>query len=115
MCLLELIRDLDDDEMSDIVFDSDDEENTSSKKGKKKQPKLDLSSVFASAEEFASILEDEGSSFAAPGTSNVISNKDNASKYENNSGFYWILNLVLTRCQTINVGREKESMASGLQ
>ncbi|KAK5639787.1 hypothetical protein RI129_010598 [Pyrocoelia pectoralis] len=63
-----------DDDDSEILFDSDDEESQSSRKKKKN----DTSSLFASAEEFASILEEEGTSKIAPGSSNAWSNKDNA-------------------------------------
>lgn len=81
--VLELIDDLDDDELSDIVFESDDESNQKVEKIRKslKKKQGDLGSLFASAEEFASILEDEGSSGVISGTSNTVSNKDNSSKY----------------------------------
>lgn len=76
--------DMDDDDLSDIAFDSDGEDtndrNNKNKKFKKKKSG-DEGSLFASAEEFASLLEDEGQSNIAPGGSNVVSNKDNASKY----------------------------------
>lgn len=66
-----------------MMFDSDEESNrnTGPKKSSKKKKNGDLGSLFASAEEFASILEDEGSSGIAPGGSNVVSNKDNSSKF----------------------------------
>lgn len=41
----------------------------------------DVSSLFASADEFATMLEDEGSSKVKPGGSNAFSNKDNARKF----------------------------------
>lgn len=78
----DLIDGLDDDDLSDISFESDEEEEeeeTGNKKGSKRRA-AGNHSIFASAEEFASILEDEGSSRIAPGSSNVVSNKDNASK-----------------------------------
>ncbi|KAF2904304.1 hypothetical protein ILUMI_01869 [Ignelater luminosus] len=73
----ELTQISDDEEGSDIVFDSedDDEKETPKKKRKKND---DVASLFASAEEFASLLEDEGSSNRAPGSSNAWANKDNA-------------------------------------
>lgn len=49
------------------------------KKGKTKKKKGDTS-LFASAEEFATLLEDEGQSKIKPGGSNVFANKDNARK-----------------------------------
>lgn len=74
----ELSDDLEADE--DMPFDSDDdqEEKPKIKGGKKKS--FASESVFASAEEFASMLEDEGGSKIAPGGSNAVSNKDNARK-----------------------------------
>lgn len=69
----ELIGDLDDDEEEEIEF------NDNSKNNKKKYNK-NLNTLFASAEEFATLLEDEGSSKIAPGSSNTFVNKDNASK-----------------------------------
>ncbi|CAH0547490.1 unnamed protein product [Brassicogethes aeneus] len=85
----DLIGDLDDDdeeiEFGDSEDDNDDNEETSNKKKiknvKKKVKKLDkndITSLFASADEFASILEDEGSSKIKPGGSNAVSNTDNA-------------------------------------
>lgn len=69
----------DDEENSDIVFDSDEE--VSDRKSKKKL-KDDVSSLFASAEEFASLLEDEATSTVAPGGANTWANKDKASTFE---------------------------------
>lgn len=81
-CISELIDDLEDDELSDIVFESDEESNEKPKQIRKslKQKKGDIGSLFASAEEFASILEDEGTSGVVSGSSNAVSNKDNSSK-----------------------------------
>lgn len=59
--------------------DEDDEEGDNYKKNKKKKEKF--GSVFASADEFASLLEDEGSSKYAPGSSNSLMNKDKAGKF----------------------------------
>lgn len=79
MSILELIGDLGDDDEEDIDFIEDDKPT----KGKKNKYKGngDITSLFASADEFATLLEDEGSSKVKPGSSNVYSNKDNASKY----------------------------------
>jgi len=73
----ELIGLSDDDEGSDIVFDSEDETEPVTKT-KNKKKKDDIASLFASAEEFASLLEDEGGSKVAPGSSEAWSNKDHA-------------------------------------
>ncbi|XP_064211688.1 CCAAT/enhancer-binding protein zeta [Tribolium castaneum] len=70
-----LLGDLDDDEDEEVVFDDEEPKSAKSKKKKSK----DTNSIFASAEEFASLLDDEGSSKIAPGSSNALSNKDNAS------------------------------------
>lgn len=70
-----------DDEMNNSDISSEQEQ--SKKNGKKKKANTS-GSLFASAEEFASILEDEGSSKAKPGSSHAVSNKDNASKYRLN-------------------------------
>lgn len=75
---------MEDDDLSDVSFDSDGEDindKTNKNKKFKKKKSGDDGSLFASAEEFASLLEDEGQSSIAPGGSNVVSNKDNASKY----------------------------------
>ncbi|XP_022915981.2 CCAAT/enhancer-binding protein zeta [Onthophagus taurus] len=76
----ELIGDLDDDDLSDMVFDSEDEDDGGKKEKKKINKKKgdDLDGIFASAEEFASLLEDEGNSKRAPGGSSAVSNKDKA-------------------------------------
>lgn len=81
--VLELIDDLEDDELSDIVFESDEESDPETEKIRKslKKKQGDLGSLFASAEEFASILEDEASSGLISGSSNTVSNKDNSSKF----------------------------------
>ncbi|XP_019763522.2 CCAAT/enhancer-binding protein zeta [Dendroctonus ponderosae] len=63
--------------------DSEDEmkPKRSSKKGlKKKHSKNDVGSLLASADEFAALLDDEGSSVHKPGSSNVMDNKDKASQ-----------------------------------
>lgn len=71
-----------DDELSDMSFNSDDDDDQQKQKSKSKNSRVTSSdSIFASAEEFASLLEDEGSSHIAPGGSNAIANKDNACKY----------------------------------
>ncbi|CAH1979934.1 unnamed protein product [Acanthoscelides obtectus] len=59
----------------DEESDEDDEMVTKSPKSKRKG---DTSSLFASAEEFATLLEDEGSSKVKPGGSNAFANMDNA-------------------------------------
>lgn len=74
--ILELIGDLGDDDGEDIDFKEEDRDVLK----KIKKNKNDLNTLFASADEFASILDDEGSSKVAPGSSRVLSNKDNASK-----------------------------------
>ncbi|KAJ8925033.1 hypothetical protein NQ315_001204 [Exocentrus adspersus] len=73
----ELIGDLDDDDEEDIDFIEDDSP-VKGKKNKLKKPGDDISSLFASADEFATLLEDEGGSQVKPGGSNAFSNKDNA-------------------------------------
>lgn len=67
-------------EEDDEAIDFSDEEEPSSKQNKKLKNKGDIMSNFASAEEFATLLEDEGSSKVKPGGSNVFDNKDNAGK-----------------------------------
>lgn len=69
-----------DDEDSDIVFDSDDDDPKASKKSKSNKLDLkgDIQSMFASADEFAMLLEDEGNSGTKPGSSSAFENKDNA-------------------------------------
>lgn len=74
----------DNDEDIEFLSDSEDEDKLDNKKKKslkKKSSKDDISTLFASAEEFASLLEDEGSSKQKPGSSNVMQNKDKASKF----------------------------------
>lgn len=59
-----------------------DEDKPVNKKTKNKfLKKGTLSSVFASADEFATLLEDEGQSKVKPGGSNVFANRDNARTY----------------------------------
>lgn len=69
----------DDDDLSDMSFNSDEEQDEKSKTKRSKPFTSD--SIFASAEEFASLLEDEGGSKIKPGSSNVVANRDNARKY----------------------------------
>ncbi|KAF5285539.1 hypothetical protein FQA39_LY16604 [Lamprigera yunnana] len=64
-----------DDSASDLEFNSDSESEMNTKKNKK--AKSDVP-IFASAEEFATLLEEEGASKVAPGSSNAWENKDNA-------------------------------------
>ncbi|XP_056642195.1 CCAAT/enhancer-binding protein zeta [Diorhabda sublineata] len=71
----ELLGDLSDDD--DEAIDFSDEE-PSKKKLKKISDKGDIMSNFASAEEFATLLEEEGQSKHKPGGSNVFANTDNA-------------------------------------
>lgn len=74
-------------DQSDTEFgsDSDEEQNVKepvkgkNKLGKKGKNKNDFNSIFASADEFASILDEEPNFMA--GTSNAVSNKDNARMY----------------------------------
>lgn len=77
-CSTELIGNTDDDD-SDIVFDEDDE-TVDERSKKKKNNKFE--NIFASADEFASILEEEGNSAYAPGSSNAMMNKDKAGKFK---------------------------------
>ena len=74
----DLLDGLDDDEMSDIVFDSDEESDGAKKPKRKNKKGKELNSIFASADEFAALLEEEGASGKAPGTSSAYSNKDKA-------------------------------------
>ncbi|XP_060535231.1 CCAAT/enhancer-binding protein zeta [Cylas formicarius] len=64
---LDLMDDLEDDEEEDMEFAEDD-------------AKGDVSALFASAEEFASLLEEEGASKQKPGSSNALQNEDAASR-----------------------------------
>ncbi|XP_044748436.1 CCAAT/enhancer-binding protein zeta [Coccinella septempunctata] len=73
----DLLKDLDDDDDEEIMF-SDDELKDKTKKNSKKNKKNE--SVFAPAEEFAELLEDEGSSYGKPGSSNTLSNNDKSHK-----------------------------------
>lgn len=77
--ILELIN-VSDDDGSDIVFDSDDDDREGSKKSKSNKLNLkdDIQSMFASADEFAMLLEEEGNSGTKPGSSSAFENKDNA-------------------------------------
>lgn len=77
--LVDLLAGLTDDEDEDMEFLDEGKPN---KKGKSQlKKKSDIKSLFASAEEFATLLEDEGQSKVKPGGSNVFANKDNARKY----------------------------------
>lgn len=78
MFISDLLADLTDDDEGELEF-LDDEPN---KKAKLKKKSGELSSLFASADEFATLLEDEGQSKVKPGGSNVFANKDNARKYK---------------------------------
>lgn len=64
--------------MSDILFDSDEDESELKGKKNKNIKKGKFDSIFASADEFASMLEDEGASKNAPGSSNQYANQDKA-------------------------------------
>ncbi|CAG9857672.1 unnamed protein product [Phyllotreta striolata] len=72
----DLLDDLSEDDAESIEF-SDEEESNRGKKGKNKKSN-DIMSNFASVEEFATLLEDEGSSKIKPGGSNAFANKDDA-------------------------------------
>nr|XP_023028431.1 CCAAT/enhancer-binding protein zeta [Leptinotarsa decemlineata] len=73
----ELLGDLsDDDDVEDMEFM--DEEPSNKKRNKFKKRGDDIMSQFASAEEFATLLDEEGSSRVKPGGSNVFANKDHA-------------------------------------
>ncbi|CAG9822378.1 unnamed protein product [Phaedon cochleariae] len=80
----ELLADLSsDDDEEDIEFMEDDEEEV--ERNKKKMKKLrkggnkdDIMSQFAAADEFAALLEEEGSSRVKSGTSSAFLNRDNA-------------------------------------
>ncbi|XP_050506549.1 CCAAT/enhancer-binding protein zeta [Diabrotica virgifera virgifera] len=75
----ELLGDLSDEEDDEAIDFSDEEEQPGKNKFKKfAKKKGDIMSNFASAEEFATLLEDEGSSKFKPGGSNAFANKDNA-------------------------------------
>ncbi|KAF5287326.1 hypothetical protein FQR65_LT02199 [Abscondita terminalis] len=68
-----------DDDFSDLEFNSNsDEDEDLPVVNDSKKKKKDAVPVFASAEEFASLLEEEGASKIAPGGSNAWANKDNA-------------------------------------
>lgn len=62
-----------DDDDSDIVFDDEEVEGN-------KDKKMKFENIFASADEFAALLEEEGSSKYAPGSSNAVANKEKAGK-----------------------------------
>lgn len=64
-----------------MEFLDDEKPSKNPKKKLKKKQKGDITSLFASADEFATLLEDEGQSKVKPGGSNVFANKDNARKY----------------------------------
>lgn len=66
-----------DDDDEEIEF-LNEEKSDKRQKNKFKKKGGDLKSLFASADEFASLLEDEGQSKVKPGGSNVFANKDNA-------------------------------------
>lgn len=79
----DFINDLDDDDASEIEFNESDEEDMEDEPKKKKSKKWqvkgdDIKSLFASADEFASILDEEPDFMA--GTSHAVSNKDKAGR-----------------------------------
>lgn len=78
--LVDLLAGLTDYEDEDMEF-LDDEKPTKKGKNILKKKVGDITSLFASADEFATLLEDEGQSKVKPGGSNVFANKDNARKY----------------------------------
>lgn len=90
----ELIQDLDDDDLSDMEFESDDNDNL--KIAKKMRHKGDINGIFASAEEFASILEDEGNNSKIGGKSNTLSNKENAGIYLHMYFIIYILYILIS-------------------
>lgn len=104
-----LLKNVEDDDDDEIIFGSDDETTK-----QKKKSKSDLNTLFASAEEFASLLDDEGSSKRAPGGSNAFSNKDKACKYlalaDIIDGIIYFL--FLCSCQANNMGRKPKSMGA---
>lgn len=101
-----LLDDLDnDDDDEEVVFD----EEPKPKKLKKSKSK-DTQTIFASAEEFASLLDDEGSSKIAPGSSNALSNKDNASKFDNAREFvYYVYQTCSLKVQNSLIGNKNET------
>lgn len=62
-----------------MSFDSESEDEQVSKRKNKKRK--DEEPVFAPAEEFAAMLEDEGAADIAPGGSDAWMNHDKSSKY----------------------------------
>ncbi|XP_065161125.1 CCAAT/enhancer-binding protein zeta-like [Atheta coriaria] len=66
---------LDEDDEDDIMLDT---KSSKSKKSAKAKKKTNTGSIFASADEFASLLEDEGNSKVAPGSSQQFANTDKA-------------------------------------
>lgn len=77
---LDLLQDLEDDD-EEIVF-SDEEEEEEDDKKKSRNNKKKNKSVFAPAEEFAQLLEDEADAIGKPGSLNTLSNKDKSRKFE---------------------------------
>lgn len=74
-----LSNESDDEDMDDESFDEPSQ--TKGKFKNKKSNKSDINSLFASADEFATLLEDEGASSVTPGGSNNFACKDNARTY----------------------------------
>lgn len=109
---MELIEGLGDDNVDEMVFDSDiDESEAKSKKKFKKR--ADINSVFASAEEFASLLDDEGNNSKMAGSSNALSNKDNAGILKCYILFLFSLyDLKSFSCEANCLGRKTKSLAA---
>lgn len=72
------------DDESDLDSSLSDDDSKSNKKPKKK--KKEKTSVFASADDFAELLDEEPDFMA--GSSQAVSNKDNARKYQIDQPFY---------------------------
>lgn len=77
----DLIDDLDDEDKSDIEFNDEDSESDDEKQTKNKKHKKggDINSLFAAADDFASILDEEPDFMA--GTTHAVSNKDKAREW----------------------------------
>lgn len=79
LLIVELLKDLSDDNEEEIEF-LDEDIPKKNKKGKLRK-KGGISSIFASADEFATLLEEEGISKQKPGGSNAVLNADNSRKF----------------------------------
>lgn len=113
---IDLLENLDDDD-SDIEFNDSEEENSEKdiskkniNKSFKKNKSDDLGSLFASADEFASILDEEPDFMA--GTSHAVLNKDLARKLHFFLKFYFFYGnktqlFLFSRQKTNNLGTEK--------